>query len=114
MARRRAVRCVGLVSVAWGVTLLARGETLVSRLQGRGATPVERGAVVVLGSRHVLEGLLLVAVPEKVRPWWATVDAVHALSMAALAAVDPARRRPAAMSGTAAALLALATAQAAE
>ncbi|WP_426592368.1 hypothetical protein ACPPVS_11325 [Cellulomonas sp. McL0617] len=53
------------------------------------------GAARVLGARHVVQGTALVVLPTRVPAGVAVVDAVHALSMLALAWSSPRYRRAA-------------------
>ena len=93
--------------IAWGALLLA----LPQRVLPEGPDPAPAyvlGAVRVLGVRHLLEGAVLVRHARRAPPRWSiAVDALHALSMIALAAARPALRRDAL--GSAASALTLAT-----
>lgn len=77
--------------------------------------PVDGRAVTatrILGARHLLEAAITTYRPEPaVTAAGASVDALHALTMCALAVADPRRRRLAATSAVAAAGLALAVAR---
>lgn len=92
-------RAAGLAGLAWGALLLGRGDSLWRGLTGRAPSPVEHRVVTVLGLRHVGQGLLQTAAPGALSRLWFLTDLAHAASMGALAGADPARRRPALLSG---------------
>lgn len=92
-------RAVGLVGLAWGALLLGRGDRLWRGLTGRVPSTVEHRVVTVLGLRHVGQGLLQTAAPGELARLWLLTDLAHLASMVALGGADPARRRPALVSG---------------
>ncbi len=77
-----------------GMVLLADPDAVLRALAQRSPAPRERLVARVLGLRHLAEG---VVVARHCSPAWllggAAVDAVHCLSMAALAAESPRHRR---------------------
>ncbi|SDT31816.1 hypothetical protein SAMN04488543_3707 [Friedmanniella luteola] len=85
--------------MGWGALLLARGDGLWRALTGRAPSASERGVVTVLAVRHLGQGLLQTLAPTRLPRLWRATDLAHAASMVALAAADPARRRPALLSG---------------
>lgn len=94
----RAGRAAGLANVAWGAALLVGDDALWRRLTGRSLTGDERRVVQVLSVRHLAQGVVQLAVPTRLEGLWAATDLAHAVSMLALAATDPGRRRPALVS----------------
>jgi hypothetical protein len=76
------------------MVLLADPDAVLRALAQRSPAPRERLVARVLGLRHLAEG---VVVARHCSPAWllggAAVDAVHCLSMAALAAESPRHRR---------------------
>ncbi|MBV9802049.1 MAG: hypothetical protein JO130_02600 [Solirubrobacterales bacterium] len=78
--------------LAWGALLLAWPDRVLS--EGPEPAPgYVRGAVRVLGARHLVEGALLVRRGDRTPPEWSiAIDALHGLSMVALAAFSPALR----------------------
>lgn len=92
-------RAVGLAGLAWGALLLGRGDQLWCGLTGRVPSTVEHRVLTVLGLRHVGQGLLQTAAPRELPRLWLLTDLAHLASMVALAGADPARRRPALVSG---------------
>lgn len=95
----RSLRSLGAAEVVWGAVLLGGGQGLFRRLQGRAPDEIERMAVSALGGRHVVQGLLEVAVPHRFAGLYTVVDAIHAASMLLVAVLQPERRRAAAASG---------------
>jgi hypothetical protein len=90
-----------------GSLLLAAPRPVLDRLSDRPVGVGERRAARLLGARHLVEGAIVARHPG--RRWLlaaAAVDATHALSMIAIAAIRPEHRRLA----TASALAATATA----
>ena len=89
--------------IVWGAVLLASPDRALAKCPD----PVPgyaRDAVRVLGARQLLEGALLARHPRRPPPGWSlAVDALHALSMLALAATRPGLR-PAALRSAAGAL----------
>jgi hypothetical protein len=107
------VRAAAAVPAAVGTVLLIRPRQVVGRVAADETEPW-LAVVRVLGGRLVVQQVLVLVRPTRRRVLaWAAVDAVHALSMVPVAAVWPAHRRLAAVSGAvgaASALLALALA----
>lgn len=99
-------RLAGLGGGAWGALLLLRGATLWRVAAGRAPSEAERTVIAVLGARHLGQGLLQTAAPARLARLWLLTDLAHAASMAALAVADPARRRPALVSGAVSAVTA--------
>jgi hypothetical protein len=93
-------RAAGALSVIWGVTLSAQGSVLFTRLQGRSPDDNERRAVHLLGIRHLLQGSLQLAAPDRFANLHTTIDAIHAATMIIDAITHPRRRRVAALSAT--------------
>jgi hypothetical protein len=84
-----------LVRAAAGLAMLSVSEHRCARLGYRdpGAVSV---AARVLGARHLVEAVVLArSGTARTRGTFAVVDATHAASMIALAAVRPDQRRPA-------------------
>lgn len=84
-----------LTRAVWGASLLLAPDRLLAHVGDR-STEVER-MTRVLGARHLAEAVILIA-RRGTRPpprWPIAVDAVHALSMLALAAMVPRHRRAA-------------------
>lgn len=107
MSGQSSVRPVGLAGLAWGSALLWRGDTLFEAVQGRGPSSGERDAIVLLGARHLAQGLGQVLVPRHLGRIYVAVDVLHAASMMAVAVAAPVRRRAALVSGSVAALSAV-------
>jgi hypothetical protein len=90
---------------AWGAVLFfAPGLPLQ---EGGGLdTRVVRRVVRILGARHLIEAVVLARAHDgRPRRWIARIDAVHALSMLGLAAVNPVLRRDATLSAASAGVL---------
>lgn len=92
------LRMLGAAEVVWGGTVLGGGPGLFRRVQGRAPDDIERLALGALGGRHVAQGLVEVAVPDRFARLYAGVDAIHAASMLLVAVRQPERRRAAAVS----------------
>lgn len=96
------------VRIVYGAVLLARPEALLLPVARGSVDARARAFARVLGVRQLAEAVLL---GERPRAGWrlagACVDALHALTMAAVAALDPGRRRPAAANAAVAGLLAI-------
>jgi hypothetical protein len=90
--------------IVWGAVLLASPDRVLAKCPD----PVPgyaRGAVRVLGARQLVEGIVLARHARRPPPEWSiAVDALHALSMLALAAARPGLR-PAALRSAASALV---------
>lgn len=84
--------------------MLWHGPAMFGWVQGRAPSSGERDAIVVLGVRHLGQGLLQLGLPHHFGRTYAIIDFLHASSMVALAAAQPARRRAALTSGAVAAL----------
>ena len=89
--------------IAWGTVLLLSPQRMLSKCP----EPVPgyaRTGVRILGARQLIEGAVLARHPRNPPPEWSiAVDALHALSMLGLAALQPGLR-PAALRSSAAAL----------
>ncbi len=89
--------------MAWGARLLVSPDRVLAKCPG----PVPgyaRAGVRVLGARQLVEGAVLARHSRRPPPEWSiAVDALHALSMGALAAARP-TLRPAALRSAASAL----------
>ncbi|HMM94960.1 hypothetical protein [Phycicoccus sp.] len=93
------LRLVGVGGSAWGALLLARGDEVWRRVEGRSPDPVEELGIRALGARHLLQGLAQVLAPRATRRVSVAVDVTHAVTMGVLAAGSPSRRRAAALTG---------------
>jgi hypothetical protein len=80
-------------------------ETVWQRMLGRACDADEQLVTQLLGLRHVVQGLALVAAPGAVRGPAVATDLTHGLSMVALAGWRPRYARPA-LTSTAVALAA--------
>jgi hypothetical protein len=98
----RLARASGIAACVWGAVLLARGRELWLVADGREPSASDEAAVRFLGSRHLVQGVLQVAMPSRFQRLWVAVDVTHAISMFCLAAVDERRRRPALVTAVAA------------
>jgi hypothetical protein len=86
--------------MAWGALLL----TAPDRMLAKPVPSYVRAGVRILGARHLVEGAVLARHARRPPPRWSiAVDALHALSMLALASARP-RLRPVALRSTASAL----------
>lgn len=89
----QAVRVSALLRVGLGVVCLAEPARVAVAARTRPDRDA-RAFVRVLGGRHLLQGAVTLALPVRaVARAGLAVDAVHALTLLALAAADPARRR---------------------
>lgn len=95
-------RALTAARALWGATLLA---TVAQPGRHTGTRPLVRTAAGLLGVRHLAEALVMVGDPRPPR-WSIAVDALHATSMAWVAARSRALRRPALISCAAAGTLA--------
>jgi hypothetical protein len=102
------VRGVELARAAYGASLLAAPGTVVRMVSGEAADRLARVGARILGARHLVQAafvgrsghrLLLVA--------GAATDALHALSMVALATFDTGHRRLASFDAAVASLFML-------
>lgn len=103
------VRAAGALGMAWGGLLLACGPQLWSAVDGSTPTSTDVVAMRLLAGRHLAQGAMQVVAPTRFRRLFAAADVLHAASMVALAAVDPARRRPALVTAGVAAASAVTT-----
>lgn len=94
------VRAGGVLGMAWGVTLLVRGRTVWRAVAGADPTPGDELAMRFLGARHLVQGGLQLSAPSHGQRLYVAVDLIHAATMGVLAAADPARRRPATVTGS--------------
>lgn len=99
-SRHGSLRPVGLAGVVWGGLLLARGAELFTQVQGRRPSSGERTAIILLGIRHLGQGVVQVLAPHHLGTVYAGIDLLHAASMIAIAAKEPTLRRAALTSGT--------------
>ena len=97
-SRPASLRPVGLGGLVWGAVLLSTGPRLFRTVQGRSPSRGEQIAIVVLGVRHAAQGLIQVLAPHHLARAYAALDALHALSMLSVAALQPQRRRAALLS----------------
>jgi hypothetical protein len=89
--------------IAWGTVLLISPNRVLEKCPGP-LPGYARSGVRVLGARQLIEGAVLARHPRDPPPEWSVaVDAIHALSMLGLAALQP-QLRPAALRSTAAAM----------
>ncbi|MBT9257511.1 hypothetical protein KMZ32_17225 [Phycicoccus sp. MAQZ13P-2] len=93
------MRLAGAAGTAWGGVLLARGDDVWRRLEGRSPDPVEELAIRALGVRHLVQGAVQVLAPRATRRVAVGVDAVHAATMLGLALASPSRRTVATTTG---------------
>ncbi|MBD8058172.1 hypothetical protein IC607_04215 [Cellulomonas sp. JH27-2] len=96
--RAPAERAFAAVGAAGGLTLLVAPAAVLEAIGVDPDLPHIRGAVRLLGARHLAQGTALALMPERLSPAVAVVDAIHAASMVALAAVAPTYRRAALLS----------------
>lgn len=104
MALRSADTRTALVGarLAWGAVLLVSPERVLAETPDRVPGYV-RSTVRVLGARHLVEGAVLARHARRPPPGWSiAVDALHGLSMLALASARPDLRRDALRSAAAA------------
>jgi hypothetical protein len=92
-------RVAGLVGLAWGSLLLARGTETWRAVESRAPDEVESAATMVLGARHAVQGVVQLVAPRASSRAAVALDVLHAASMGWLAAVSPPRRRAALVSG---------------
>lgn len=109
MSTRKGTATVSdVVRLGYGVALLVDPQAMGRRMTG---TPLDTRATLaarVLGVRHVVQALAcLTHGTPLVRHLGQATDLLHAASMGALAAYDPARRREAMTDGTVALTFAL-------
>jgi hypothetical protein len=105
----RAETLLAGVRAGYGAVQLAMPAYSAEQRLGGPLDPTTQGVVRVLGARQVTQAGLALVFPAE--PWLGLgvgVDAMHALSMVALAAAKPRWRRPALVSGAMAAVFAVA------
>jgi hypothetical protein len=91
-----------LLRAGWGGALLIAPDRLLSLFGGERSAPVIM-AMRVLGFRHVLEAVVMVAEDDPRPPrWMIAIDLVHAVSMVGVAASWPSVRRDALLSAASA------------
>lgn len=88
-------RAVSLLRGAWGLLLLSRPEPVLAVMGPHTPSPeLDRAVLRVLGSRQLAQaGVTLVLPGRPVLALGALVDALHAASMVAVAALDRDHRR---------------------
>ncbi|NHA70048.1 hypothetical protein [Phycicoccus flavus] len=92
-------RLAGTGGIVWGAVLLASGDEVWRRLEGRDPDLVEELGIRVLGGRHLLQGLAQLVAPRATSGVVVGVDVVHAVTMGALAVGSSTRRRAALVTG---------------
>jgi hypothetical protein len=97
-------RIVAAAELVAGALLLARGPQCWEVVSGAPPDPPAAAASRILGGRYLLQGTIQQLWPTRLRRTWVAVDLLHAASMALLAAHRGPSRRPALVSGIAAAL----------
>jgi len=91
----------GLAIVELAACTAAREHPPLAGLWDRSVDGRVRAAATALGVRNLVSAAILASRPSRrVRLTLATVDALHAASMVALAAASPPYRRPASISAT--------------
>jgi hypothetical protein len=104
------VSAVPLVRAAWGLFLVTQPSTGVRVVVGRPATGTVRQVARVLGIRQMLQAAVTGVHDDRtMRRIGASADALHALSMVALAVASRRWRRTGVVETAIAALFALAT-----
>ncbi|MBI1376491.1 MAG: hypothetical protein GC157_03265 [Frankiales bacterium] len=94
------IRSFAVLRAAWGGALLAAPDRLFCAANAHQYDELGVAAARVLGGRDLVQGLVTALLPRtSVRRAGAAVDAVHALSMLAVAATPSATRRAALVSG---------------
>ena len=91
------MRPLEVFRAAYGATELFAPGALERLLVGTVADERARTTIRILGARHVLQAIVTARAGRTGRRLGGGADALHALSMAALAAFDPKRRRAAAL-----------------
>lgn len=95
----RLSRTSGVLAALWGSALLMAGSDIWYVVDGRRPSPGDEAAVRFLGARHLTQGLVQAAMPNRFQGLYVAVDLTHAASMFLLAAVSERHRRPAVISG---------------
>ena len=91
----RAMKVLEVVRVGYGVAMMISPNLLLDQETGSGADATARRVVRVLGARHALQGVVLLAANEKWHRLGAVVDILHSASAVVFAATRPRWRRPA-------------------
>ncbi len=87
-------RALIVVRVLWGTVLLIRPEVVLRNLPHQRIDGAARGFARVLGARHLTQAAITSRDgPQRWLMAGAMVDAIHAGTMAALAALAPDRRK---------------------
>jgi hypothetical protein len=84
-----------LLRAAYGAVELLAPSAVESLLVGRVADPRARTVIRILGARHVLQAAVTARGGPGLHRLGGGVDLIHAVTMIALAASDPRRRRAA-------------------
>lgn len=105
MTSHRPTRLVGVASAAWGIALLAWGDTLYASVSGHRGSSIDVTAVRILGLRYAAQSILQLVRPGHGVKLLSAIDFTHGASMAALAARSTAHRRAATVSMVAAAAI---------
>lgn len=87
------MRMLEVIRAAYGATELLAPGTVERLLLGSGLDARGRKGIRVLGARHVLQAAVTARGSASVHHVGGSVDVAHALTMLALAAFDPPRRR---------------------
>ncbi|WP_138443059.1 hypothetical protein [Sinomonas susongensis] len=91
------MRPLEVVRAAYGASELLAPGALERLLVGAAADQRARTTIRILGARHLLQAVVTARGGATVHRLGGGVDALHAVSMAALAVFDPKRRRAAAV-----------------
>ncbi|GAA0321383.1 hypothetical protein NE235_18705 [Actinoallomurus spadix] len=101
------LRIQPLARLTWGTLLVTAPGAVLQMITGRPATASQRWVLRVLGGRHALQaGIDLARPTPTVLRLGAAVDLLHAATCAGAVAFLPLWRRPAAVDGTGALVLA--------
>lgn len=98
------MRRLEVIRALYGATELLAPGALEGLLLGAAPDERARRTIRILGARHLLQAVVTARSGRTLHRLGGGIDALHALSMAALAAFDPKRRRAA----TASAVIAVA------
>lgn len=91
------MRTLEFVRAGYGFCELLAPDLVEGRLLGRAPDRRARMVIRILGARHLIQAAATARGGRAAHRLGGTVDAVHALSMLILSALDPARRSPAAV-----------------
>lgn len=91
------MRPLEVFRAAYGLAELLAPGTVERLIVGTVADERARKVIRILGARHVLQAIVTARGGRTLHRLGGGVDGLHALSMAALAAFDPERRRAAAV-----------------